>query len=79
MSAAFPHTAKRFGLASGPARKKPMPQGMTSHMPQAPFHDHYSVSPESPVGCSETPLHLNHNWPKGKMAGNRFLPYQFNA
>jgi hypothetical protein len=78
MGAAFPHTAKRFGLATGPASEKPMPQGMTSHMPQTPFHGHYSVSPESPEGRG-TPHHLNHNCPKGKMAGNRFLPYQFKA
>ncbi len=79
MGAAFRYTAKRLGPATGPAREKPMPQGMTSHMPQILFHGHYSVSPESPEGRSGTPLHLNHNWPKGKMAGNRFLPYQFKA
>jgi len=78
MGAAFSHTAKRFGLAFSPAREKPMPQGMTSHMPQTPFHGHYSVSPENPTG-RETPFHLNHNCPKGKMAGSRFLPYQFKA
>jgi hypothetical protein len=27
-----------------------MPQGMTSHMPQTPFHGHYSVPPECPAG-----------------------------
>ena len=50
MGAAFRYTAKRFGLATGPACEKPMPQGTTSHMPQTPFHGHYSVSHESPVG-----------------------------
>jgi len=79
MGAAFSHTAKRFRIAFSPAREKPMPQGMTSHMPQTPFHGHYSVSPESPEGRSGTPFHLNHNCPKGKMAGSRFLPYQFKA
>lgn len=79
MGAAFRYTAKRFGLATGPAREKPMPQGKTFHMPQTPFHGHYSVSPGSPEGRSGTPPHLNHICPKGKMAGNRFLPYQFNA
>ena len=79
MGAAFRYTAKRLGPATGPAREKPMPQGMTSHMPQILFHGHYSVSPESPAGSRGTPLHLNHNWPKGKMAGSRFLPYQFKA
>ena len=37
MGAAFRYTAKRLGPATGPAREKPMPQGMTSHMPQTPF------------------------------------------
>ena len=55
MGAAFRYTAKRFGLNSGSARKKPMPQGMTSHMPQTPFHGHYDVSPESPAGQWNTP------------------------
>jgi hypothetical protein len=79
MGAAFRYTAKRLGPATGPAREKTMPQGMTSHMPQILFHGHYSVSPERPAGGRGTPLHLNHNWPKGKMAGSRFLPYQFKA
>lgn len=79
MGAAFRHTAKRFGLAFSPAREKPMPQGMTSHMPKTPFHGHYSVPTESPKGRSGALHHLNHNWPKGKMAGDRILPYQFNA
>jgi hypothetical protein len=79
MGAAFRYTAKRLGPATGPAREKPMPQGMTSHMPQILFHGHYSVSPESPAGGRGTPFHLNYNWPKGKMAGSRFLPYQFKA
>jgi hypothetical protein len=79
MGAAFRYTAQRLGPATGPAREKPVPQGMTSHMPQTSFHGHYSVSPESPEGRSGTPFHLNQNWPKGKMAGGRFLPYQLNA
>lgn len=79
MGAAFRYTAKRLGPASGPAREKPMPKGMTSHMPQTPFHGHYSVPPECPAGRSGTPFHLNYNCPKGKMAGSRFLPYQFKA
>jgi hypothetical protein len=79
MGAAYSHTAKRFGSACGPAGEKPMPQGMTSHMPQTSIHGHYSVSPGRPVGRSGTPHHLNHNRQKGKMAGRRFFPYQFNA
>jgi hypothetical protein len=79
MGAAFRYTAKRLGPATGPAREKPMPQGMTPHMPQTPFHGHYSVSSENPEGRSGTPHHLNHNCLKGKMAGSRFLPYQFNV
>ena len=79
MGAAFSDTAKRFGLAFSPVGEKPMPQGVTSHMPQTPFHGHYDVSPESPEGRSGTPHHLNHNCLKGKMAGRRFLPCQFNA
>ncbi len=79
MGAAFRYTAKRVGPVTGSAREKPMPQGMTSHMPQILLHGHYSVSPESPAGHRGTPLHLNYKWPKGKMAGNRFLPYQFKA
>ena len=55
MGAAFKYTAKRFGLRFSPAREKPMPQGMTSHMPQTPFHGHYNVSPESPVRRWNTP------------------------
>ncbi len=55
MGAAFRYTAKRLGPATGPAREKPMPQGMTSHMPQTPFHGHYSVSPESPARAAEHP------------------------
>jgi hypothetical protein len=55
MGAAFRFTAKRFGLGFGPAREKPMPQGMTSHMPQTPFHGHYSVLPESPARQGNTP------------------------
>ena len=50
MGAAFRHTAQRLGPATGPAREKPVPQGMTSHMPQTHFHGHYCVSPESPEG-----------------------------
>jgi hypothetical protein len=78
MGAAFNHTAKRFGLCFSPASEKPMPQGMTSHMPQTPFHGHYRCRPIALQG-RETPFHLNHNYPKGKMAGSRFLPYQFKA
>lgn len=77
MGAAFRYTAKRFGLAFSPAREKPMPQGMTSHMPQTLLWP-LQCRPKAPWG-SGTPHHLNHNCPKGKMAGNRFLPYQFNA
>ena len=65
MGAAFRYTAKRFGLAFSPAREKPMPQGMTSHMPQTPFHGHYSVPPESPVGQWNTPP-FEPQLPKGK-------------
>jgi hypothetical protein len=65
MGAAFRYTAKRFGFATDPAREKPMPQGMTSHMPQTPFHGHYSVSPGSPVGQRNTPP-FEPELPKGK-------------
>jgi hypothetical protein len=65
MGAAFNHTAKRFGLRFSPAREKPMPQGMTSHMPQTPFHGHYSVSPESPARQWNT-LPFEPQLPKGK-------------
>jgi hypothetical protein len=78
MGAAVSQTAKRFGLAFSPANEKPMPRGMTSHMPQTPFMAITACRPKAPQG-SGTPHHLNHNCPKGKMAGNRFLPYQFNA
>jgi hypothetical protein len=65
MGAAFNHTAKRFALAFSPPGEKPMPQGMTSHMPQTFFHGHYSVSPESPVGRWNTPP-FEPQLPKGK-------------
>jgi hypothetical protein len=64
MGAAFRYTAKRFGLAFSPAREKPMPQGMTSHMPQTPFMA-ITVPPESPVGQWNTPP-FEPQLPKGK-------------
>ena len=65
MGAAFRCTAKRFGLPFSPAREKPMPQGMTSHMPQTSFHGHYSVPSESPAGQWNTPP-FEPQLPKGK-------------
>ncbi len=66
MGAAFRYTAKRLGPATGPAREKTMPQGMTSHMPQILFHGHYSVSPESPAGAQGNTPPFEPQLAKGK-------------
>ena len=55
MGAAFDYTAKRFGLVTGPAREKPMPQGVTSHMPQTPFMAITACRPKAPRGAGEHP------------------------
>lgn len=72
MGAAFRYTAKRFGLAFSPAREKPMPQGMTSHMPQTSFMAHYSVPPESPARQWNTPS-FEPQLPKGKDGREQFF------
>jgi hypothetical protein len=73
MSAAFSHTVERFGLVFSPALEKPMPRGMTFHMPQTPFYDHYSVPPEIPAGQRNTPP-FEPQLPKGKDGRKQIFP-----
>jgi hypothetical protein len=65
MGAARKQKATRLGPATGLVNEKPMPQGMTSHMPQILFHGHYSVLSASPVGQGNTQP-FEPKMPKGK-------------